>query len=271
MKKIAVIGTCDSYAGAPFSDPSWEIWGVGTKRKHVTRADKWFEIHALDCETKEFQDEWRKHLKEYFKGDGTEIVMLFPEPDLGNVTLFPAEKIAKKYGTFFLTSTFAWMMALAIEEGADEIGVYGCDMEYGEEYKEQRAGVRHFIDLARVLGIKVTRPLDSGIAFEPVPYPMYLYDPLLQKLKFRSKVQKDLIKYYKESLQDTKILIGANHSMMAEARASKKKNYDADAKIEKYQKEITGLEKTTGNIKSQLKAEKATEEEQDWFLGYLTA
>ena len=86
-------------------------------------------------------------------------------------------------------------MALAIAElrpkdgppVEGEIGIWGVEMEHGTEYREQRVGFRHFIDLAKEIGIPVTRLVSGGLAYEPVPSPFWQDDPLLSKLAKRTQ------------------------------------------------------------------------------------
>ena len=140
-RKIALIGTAPSGKDGPYNDISYEIWGVASRLSYVTRADRWFELHRLAGEPPAFQEGWRKDIKK-FSGD-IELVMLYPEPDLGpRVTAYPYQRIVDRFGTYFMTSSFAWMMALAIDEMRPsggkpvdgEIGIWGVDMEYGTEY-----------------------------------------------------------------------------------------------------------------------------------------
>jgi len=193
MRKIALVGTAPSSTAAPVDDPSYEIWGVSSRAAHITRADRWFELHRLDGEPPEWANEWRRQLRSWI--DETPLVMFYPEPNLAkNIWPYPFEKIKERFGTFFMTSTFSWMMAMAIDElrptrfskgKNDEIFICGVEMEAGSEYEQQRAGFRHMIQLAAELGITVTRLGEGGLSYEPIPYPMWQDDPLLCKLTLR--------------------------------------------------------------------------------------
>ncbi len=185
-RKVALVGTAPSGRHAPFNDPSWEIWGVGLRADYVTRVTRWFELHRLDGEPPQWAAEWRRLMNVWT--DECEVWMFYPEADLGpKIVHFDYGPLAKKYGTFFMTSSFAWMLALAIEEKVDEIGIWGVDMEYGTEYRQQRAGLRHFMATARLLGIKTKLIASSGISYEPVPYPFWQDDPMLAKVHLRKK------------------------------------------------------------------------------------
>ena len=53
------------------------------------------------------------------------------------------------------TSSFAWMMAFAMKQGASEIALYGIDMASRDEYILQRPGFYFFRHEAKRRGIKV--------------------------------------------------------------------------------------------------------------------
>ena len=76
----------------------------------------------------------------------------------------------------YFTSTFAYMMALAIHEKFDVIELYGIDMENNTEYGYQRPCGEFWIGLALGRGIKVTLPEPCLLCqaplygYEIVPY-----------------------------------------------------------------------------------------------------
>ena len=220
MRRIALVGTTGSGADAPYDDLNYEIWGCSSRMKYVTRATRWFELHRFGAESKAWADGWRKLLK-MFTGD-LELMMFYPEPDLGpKVTQYPTERITSRFGTYFMQSSFSWMMALAIDEmcpqGEEwepgEIALFGVEMEYETEYQQQRAGLRHFIDLAKVMGITVTRLTDSGISYEPVPYPFWQDDPLMAKLEKRTKANSEKLTNLDAGIKNTRTMIAENNAI----------------------------------------------------------
>jgi hypothetical protein len=76
----------------------------------------------------------------------------------------------------YFTSSFAYMMALAVHEKFDVIELYGIDMENNTEYGYQRPCGEFWIGLALGRGIKVTLPepcllCDAPLyGYEVVPY-----------------------------------------------------------------------------------------------------
>lgn len=154
--RIAIVGGAPSSCGlAPFSDASWQIWGMAFRKDCLQRFDALFEIH-----------ESRPYAPPGYEAGlmslGCELVTGKNFPDGPNVTRFPLAE-ALELGP--MTSSAAYMIALAILRGADEIGIYGCDMAVDdEEYFYQRPGVEALIGYARGKGIKVTIPEVSPLA-----------------------------------------------------------------------------------------------------------
>ena len=274
MRKIALIGTAGSSNKAPVDDESWEIWGVSSRGKHITRATRWFELHRLEGETKEFRDEWRKHVGAFI-GD-VPLYMIWPEQDLAkDVRLFPVEFLTQRFGTYFLTSSFAWMMAMAIEElrpmngepVEGRIGVWGVDMEYASEYEEQRAGFRHFIDLARFAGIPVTRLVTGGLSFEPIPYPMWQDDPLLQKVEDRTQISQHNLGELEGLIKQTSEAVLQNQ--FAQKKLTEFGNKDAPQEIARLDEERAKLVHEWKDLLHGKTHWEAILEEQVWLKNYL--
>lgn len=161
--------------------PEWEVWAVGTVDQ-LERWDVFWDLH--DPHT--YGPEYKQYLK-WMEGQTKPIVVARPHRWAKNPIVYPLEKIVRKYGTFFKTSTVAWMMALAIEMKVPKIGVFGIDMADSIEYRAQKAGCKAFKLIAEAKGIEVVIPPGSDLHFEPAPYPFVLEDPLQVKLGVRIK------------------------------------------------------------------------------------
>lgn len=112
------------------------------------------------------------------------IFMVNPQPELPTSVRFPKEEVLGwSWGTvrnlngeerpaYFnpndFASTLSWMLAYAIMQGPEEIGLWGVDMAANEEYGIQKDGCLSLIHLAKLLGIKITVPLQSDL-LRPVP------------------------------------------------------------------------------------------------------
>lgn len=151
--KIGILGTAHSVHQAPFDDPSWELWAcnLGT----VPRWDRWFDLH--DDASIDTYPGHRDFLTSQTK----------PVYTRQN---FPLTALVAKYGTWFFTSTIAYMLAKSLDEMEaspsedHELGLWGVEMASDTEYREQKVGCRFFLQLAALRGIKVTMPAGCELA-----------------------------------------------------------------------------------------------------------
>lgn len=180
-KKVAIVGCSDSKNLAPFNDPSWEIWGVNNLFYHIPRYDRWFEIHSvkkedgqwyrrgnIDLKVGKFDwsTEFRGQNVNKYLGDLSKmtcpIYMQQHWDAIPTSTPYPLKEITDTFGNYF-TNTVSWMLALAIYEGFEEIGIWGVDMAVSTEYYYQRPSCEYFIGLAIGRGIKVTIPPEADL------------------------------------------------------------------------------------------------------------
>ncbi len=189
-KKIAILGTTPSRMQGPIEDKSWEIWTIGPGGMDAHRWDRLFEVHHV----------WPEDFKGYLNSLSNvklpqQVVTMKPMADLIQVwagthkktpeemakiitgdwsanRLYPKDQIIAKYlRRMWFSSSISWLIALAMEEGATDIGLWGIDLESGEEYISQFVGCVHLLDLAQHKGINVHLPKDCGLLRDPAPYP----------------------------------------------------------------------------------------------------
>jgi len=140
------------------------MWGANVGQ--VQRWDRWFDLH--DDASIDTYAGHREFLSTQTKPVYTRI------RTIPNTLEYPLAAMVEKYGTWFFTSTISYMLAMAIEEGPDEIGLWGVDMAHASEYKFQKSGARFFIQLAKLRGIKVMIPPEAEVA---APGRLYAFDP----------------------------------------------------------------------------------------------
>lgn len=177
--KVAIVGSAPSSVElAPYDDPEWKIWGCSPGAvPHLRRVDAYFELHR-----------WRKEdydqpLIDWMRK--TAVYLAEPVEALPDAKVYPTQEILADYpglARSFFTSSIAWMIALAIREGATEIALYGVDMADPTEYGHQKPGCHFFILEAERRGIKVTTPPESDL-LRPIPlYGIGETDPMRIKL-----------------------------------------------------------------------------------------
>lgn len=163
MKKLAIVcGSPSSEFLAPFSDESFDIWVLGNRinrfdGKRVTRI---FEIHD---DLSEHGDATK--YAEYLASKNVPMVVGAGFPiKADHIKVFDFESASRLIGQTYLTSSPAYMMAQAIMDGYDEIGIYGVDLAVDDhEYFWQRPCMEYWIGYAKGLGIKVVIPEVSAI------------------------------------------------------------------------------------------------------------
>ena len=190
--KVALIGTAPSSRMlAPFNDPTWTIWACSPGNMGVLpRVDAWFEIHGnmLWPENKHYGEPYLEWLKTQ-----TFPIYMQNRSFVPNATPLPMQELVKEFGPYFFTSSFAWMMAMAMREGAKEIALYGIDMASRDEYILQRPGAYYFFTEGQKRGVKISAPYESDIMQPPALYGYSEVTLLGRKLLARKKEIQDRI------------------------------------------------------------------------------
>ena len=168
--KVAIVGKApSSIAMAPYDDPTWEIWTLSNNAMlgEAKRWDRHVEIHPLA----NFRDDEKK--QPYWKwlcsepAGGRPIYVQEVVPEIPAAVLFPKSKAVEVFGTYF-NNTVSWVIALALLEGVNELGIFGVDMACdgdGEhsEYAHQRPSCEYMIGFATGRGVQVTIPEQSDL------------------------------------------------------------------------------------------------------------
>lgn len=202
--KVAIVGFTTHRDKAPFHDESFQIWAMNDLYRFIPRVDVLFELHTrrlLNSKQRGVND----HV-EWLKTSPIPVFMQDHYDDIPNSVRFPIENILGKYGNYF-TNSVSYMIALAIEEGAQEIHLYGVDMAGEGEYEEQRPSVEYFLGIAKGMGIKVHVPPESELLKT-----MYLYGYEDEKetemqltLKERKKMITGQLNHFQNALETSLI------------------------------------------------------------------
>jgi hypothetical protein len=164
--KVAICGFASPTKDqAPFNDPSWSVWGLNQLYRHIPRADRWFEIHA----------NWNEHVVEgtdhqkWLAEAPIPIYMVDRVTTIPNSVRFPIERAMQGHFDYF-TSTVAFALALAIQEGFKEIGLWGIDLVASGEYAYQRPCAEFWIGVAHAKGIVITLPKETALCSQTHRY-----------------------------------------------------------------------------------------------------
>jgi len=187
MKRLAIVGTAETWRDAPYDDPTWKIYSLNDAyRLGIKKADYWCDLHK--------PEEWllvpegQKVVKAWEMPPGK----LYPRPQehpqvFARMTIplyvhqarpewptsitFPREAVERAFGQYMASSP-AWMLAQAMlpeSDGGlgyadgDEIGIYGIHLATEREYVEQRPNFEWLIGLAEARGITITLPEDCPL------------------------------------------------------------------------------------------------------------
>ena len=164
-RKIAIVGKSPSTMQmAPFDDPSWEIWSLADGYEFIPRCDVQVELHDFT--------EWKpKYKPGYFDAICRMDRPVVVQKDTGegkNFREYPLSLVLETFQRQYFNNSISYMIAMAILEGAVEIGMYGVDMAQndpsaGNEYAHQRPSCEYMIGICDGRGIPFHIPPESLI------------------------------------------------------------------------------------------------------------
>jgi len=171
-KRVAIVGGGSTRKKAPFKDKSWPIWAFSSRRDRYPRVDRWFEIHSMTdlkeqlARRKRGRRTFRGYMR-YLRRLQCPVYMQRVHPKIRNSVVFPKDELVDEFGKIF-TSTASYLLALAIMEGYEEIGLWGVNPK-GINYSHQRPAIRYLLGVARQRGIRLRFPKDFSIRVPKKP------------------------------------------------------------------------------------------------------
>ena len=206
--QIALIGSAPSSDKlAPFNDPGWEIWACSPGNHKAQRVDAWFELHNLERKWVPGNEPYISALQNHVR-----VYVAQPDPRLPNGIVYPRKEVYKFYGTehgplpfmdSYMQSQVSFMLALAIMQKPDKIGLWGIDMAAADEFHLQRPGCHHFFNEAYKRGIEIVAPPQSDI-LEPLPmYGYKEFNPMYWRQKARKMELKQSIAECDQRIQQS--------------------------------------------------------------------
>lgn len=162
-RKIAIIGTAPQWQLAPFDDESWEIWGIFGVACAGRRLTRLYEVHSPELILPMVEKMYPQG--QYWnvaRGLGKNYHTKHVYEQTPEATKYDFHKKLEKYGPHFGCSV-SWLIADAIDEGADQIGIWGVNMAAETEYANQKPSASFMLGWARAQGIQVTIPSSSEL------------------------------------------------------------------------------------------------------------
>ncbi len=176
-KTVALVGmAATSCSLAPWDDIDVEIWCLNEAHAFpwMKRATRWFQIHATES--------WKRYIAkrdvrghfDWLKKNPLDIpiYMQYYNELVPKSRDYPLHEVLEKFfhnfwrGDFrvkYFTSTFAYMMGVALLEGFERIEVYGFEMADEIEYVKQKACAEFWIGLAMGMGVEIYTPPECQI------------------------------------------------------------------------------------------------------------
>lgn len=158
-----------------------EIWGINMAHMFLgdrKKAARWFQMHPRDWSTggAEPTGYWGRPVEhfEFLKAFEGPVYMSYDDPDIPNRVVYSREKVISdlgkdgKWAREYLTSTFAYIMSLAVSEKVDKIYLYGINLTAVDEYLHQRNCMEYWIGQAEGRGIEVEIPAASALCKAPL-------------------------------------------------------------------------------------------------------
>lgn len=161
LRKVAIVGGGPSRRRAPYKDDTWEIWAFSSRRWRYPRVTRWFELHAMTDLRQQLAPRKRGRRRfgpyiRYMRNLNCPVYMQKVHPRIPNSVVFPLDDLLQEFGRCF-TSQAAFLLALAIKEGYDVIGLWGIDLRRSK-YWRQRPAIRYLLGVARQRGIELVLP-----------------------------------------------------------------------------------------------------------------
>jgi hypothetical protein len=148
----------------------------------------------------------------------------------------------RKFGRVWFTSQISYALAVAVLEKPTDIGIYGIDLESGEEYRSQFIGCRHFMDLARDRGINIHLPIGCGLMRDPHPYPTSYETHLAQRTQYKLAHLGAIARETRDAFEKTREDINRREGAIAALKGFGALPPDAAAELHRLEMELVTLQ-----------------------------
>ena len=164
MRQVAIVGLAPStHDDAPYLDPDWEVWGLPWDEERWPYFDRLFDIHPLECIRKATPSFYRIGYEDRLKDLEHPLYMQQAYADIPNAAEYPLKEVSALVGDYY-NSSIAYMLALAIFEEVDRVGIWGVDMigqgesGHADEYRDERPNCEYLLGFAKAKGIEIYLP-----------------------------------------------------------------------------------------------------------------
>lgn len=171
MKSVALYGFAAETRDGIWQTRADQIWSITWAYKYdLPRIDRLLEIHPIWIQARSKKPEYQKprdHWEWLKKNHKIPVVMLVKHPEVPMCERYPLEQVQallpQDRRSKVLTSSFDYLMALAVLEGYERIEVYGFEMGSDTEYRYQREGAAYWIAQCDARGIDLVLPVNTAL------------------------------------------------------------------------------------------------------------
>jgi hypothetical protein len=171
LHSVALYGFASASREGVWNSKADEVWSVVWAYKYdIPRLDRLLEIHPIWLQAASDKEEYikpREHWEWLKQNTTIPVYMLTKRPEIPMCVRYPIEDAMKLVHEGrrkkVFTSSFDYLMALAILEGVKRIEVYGFEMGSDTEYRYQREGAAYWIAQCDARGIEVVLPSNTAL------------------------------------------------------------------------------------------------------------
>lgn len=171
MRSVALYGFAPATREGVWQSRADEIWSIVWAYKYtLPRLDRIIEIHPIWMQAQSTKPEYVK-AREHYQWLKTNwqipVYMTEQRPEIPRCVRYPIEHVqgllphSRKQKVF--SSSFDFLMGLAIYEGFDRIECYGFEMGSDTEYRYQREGAAYWIGQCDARGIELVLPTNTAL------------------------------------------------------------------------------------------------------------
>lgn len=175
MKPLALVGFADSREGA--RDVDYPVWTINDAEFYnIPRIERLFDLHRKETLVQEgrweiFRDEPRSY----------PVYFLEEYPEIPNSRAYPLDRVLEECfenlyvgdkRVEYMSSSFPYLLALAVLEGNNPIYPYGWEFGSDTEFRYQKEGAMLLTGWAMGRGVKVVWPADNLV----FPRTLYGYE-----------------------------------------------------------------------------------------------
>jgi len=168
-RKVCTVGFAETTKYlVPYEDTSYEVWSLNQHYRYMPRASRWFEIHQRKDYTQDMVE--GTDYVGWLQRCPIPVYVTDPQPDMPTAIRFPTEAYVQMAGIWeqdrdtkayrrreYTQSSLVYMLALALLERFETIGIYGVDLVVGSEYSYQKPNMEWLLGFAQGQGYEITR------------------------------------------------------------------------------------------------------------------